>query len=409
MGVPFDRDGMGDLALGREGGHSRRRIVHAADQTGRAVEQTLLAAVAASPNIRLFENHVAIDLLVESRLLGLGRAPAGVETCWGAYVLERETGEVRPFVAAVTVLATGGCGKVYRFTTNPDIATGDGVAMAARAGATVGGLEFVQFHPTCLYHPEARSFLISEAVRGEGAVLRTLDGVAFMEKYDPRKDLAPRDIVARSIDMEMKTRGETHVLLDATHLGAEMMEHHFPHIAATCRKYGIEPLERPIPVVPAAHYMCGGVATDLMGRSDVRRLLAVGEVAMTGLHGANRLASNSLLEAMVFSARATRVAHGLLEGRAGAPPGGMAHPHGGGAGGKSDRRFQLGRGARPDVGLCGHRAHERTPRLGAGSHPADPGRCRTLLPAVSRGSRHDRAAQHHARGGTRHPLRLGAA
>lgn len=310
-GVAFDRNAAGELALGREGGHSRRRIVHAADQTGRAVEQALLAAVAASPNIRLFENHVAVDLLVESRLLSQGKAPAGGETCWGAYVLDRGTGAVHPFVAATTVLATGGCGKVYRYTTNPDVATGDGIAMAARAGATIGNLEFVQFHPTCLYHAEARSFLISEAVRGEGAVLRTLDGEAFMGRYDPRADLAPRDIVARSIDMELKIRGESHVLLDATGLGTDLLNSHFPHIVATCRRYGIDPVTRGIPVVPAAHYMCGGVVTDLAARSDVRRLLAVGEVAMTGLHGANRLASNSLLEALVFAERAAATARDL--------------------------------------------------------------------------------------------------
>lgn len=313
LGVAFDRASSGDLALGREGGHSRRRIVHAADQTGREIERALLAQVASRPNIRIFENHVAVDLLVESRLLGLGRPPSGRETCWGAYVLDVATGEVRPFVAAVTVLATGGCGKVYRFTSNPDIATGDGMAMAYRGGATVGNLEFVQFHPTCLFHPDARSFLISEALRGEGAVLRTLDGHAFMAAYHPRADLAPRDIVARCIDREMKTRGESHVLLDATDLGAARLEDRFPHILATCRRHGIDPAAVPIPVVPAAHYMCGGVVTDAQARSDVGRLLAVGEVAMTGLHGANRLASNSLLEALVFAVRGAGAARELLK------------------------------------------------------------------------------------------------
>jgi L-aspartate oxidase len=314
LGVEFSRSQTGDLALGREGGHSRRRIVHAKDQTGREIERALLAAVAARPNIRMFEDHVAIDLLVESRLLGLGVAPAGQETCWGAYVLDARTGEIRPFVAAVTCLATGGCGKVYRFTTNPDIATGDGLAMAYRAGATVGNLEFVQFHPTCLFHPEARSFLISEAVRGEGALLKTLDGQPFMSRYHPLADLAPRDIVARSIDMEMKTRGESHVLLDATHLGETRLVARFPHIVETCRRFGIDPARTPIPVVPAAHYMCGGVATDIDTATDVVRLLAIGEVALTGLHGANRLASNSLLEALVFGERASVTARGLFAG-----------------------------------------------------------------------------------------------
>lgn len=313
MGVDFSRNEGGDLALGREGGHSRRRIVHASDQTGREIERALLAAVAARPNIRIFEHHLAVDLIIESRLLGLGRPPAGQETCWGVYVYDGRSGLVQPFAAAVTILATGGCGKVYRYTTNPDIATGDGMAMAWRAGATLGNLEFVQFHPTCLYHPDARSFLISEAVRGEGAVLRTLDGTAFMKRYDPRADLAPRDIVARAIDNEMKLRGESHVVLDATGLGDARLAERFPHIVSTCRHHGIDPAVTPIPVVPAAHYMCGGVTTDQQGRTDVARLLAVGEVAHTGLHGANRLASNSLLEALVFAARTAATARPLVQ------------------------------------------------------------------------------------------------
>ncbi len=314
LGVRFSRDEHGDLSLGREGGHTRRRIVHAADQTGREIEQALLRAVAAKSNIRLFENHVAVDLLVESRLLGTGRRPPGEDTCWGAYVLDAATGRIEPFMAAVTCLATGGTGKVYRYTSNPDIATGDGIAMAHRAGAAVGNLEFVQFHPTCLYHPEARSFLVSEAVRGEGAILRTLDGRAFMADHHPKADLAPRDIVARSIDMEMKTRGEPHVHLDATHLGEKKLVERFPHIMATCRRFGIDPAAAPIPVVPAAHYMCGGVVTDLSARTNLKRLLAVGEVSMTGLHGANRLASNSLLEALVFARRGAGTARDLLQG-----------------------------------------------------------------------------------------------
>ena len=314
LGVAFTREGNGSLELGREGGHSRRRIIHAADQTGREIERALLSAVAARPNIRLFENHLALDLIIESRLLGTGRPGPGGETAWGAYVLDEATREVQPFTAAVTVVATGGTGKVYRYTTNPDIATGDGLAMGYRAGATVGNLEFVQFHPTCLFHPEARSFLITEAMRGEGGILRTLDGTPFMPTYDSRADLAPRDIVARAIDHEMKSRGETHVLLDATHFGEARLLDHFPNIMATCRRLGIDPAVEPIPVVPAAHYMCGGLVTDRDARTDIGRLLAVGEVAMTGLHGANRLASNSLLEALVFAGRAAKTARALLPG-----------------------------------------------------------------------------------------------
>jgi L-aspartate oxidase len=304
LGVGFSTGSDGELDLGREGGHSRRRIVHAADRTGSEVERALLAAVAARPNITVLEHFFAVDLILASRMSR--GSDERTEACWGAYVLTPDNAAVIPFEAKATVLASGGCGKVYRYTSNPDIATGDGLAAAFRAGARVSNLEFVQFHPTCLYHPRAPRFLITEALRGEGAVLRTLDGVAFMKDHDSRGDLAPRDIVARAIDDEMKTRGQEHVLLDATALGRTFLQERFPQVMAGCREYGIDPAETPIPVVPAAHYMCGGVRTDLQGATDIPRLYAIGEVAHTGLHGANRLASNSLLEALVFADRASR-------------------------------------------------------------------------------------------------------
>ncbi len=312
MGVEFTRTGDGGLALGREGGHSRRRIVHAADRTGAEVEKALLAAVASRPNIHLLEHHFAVDLIMASRS-SRGASQDG-EACWGAYVLTPDHRSVIPYQAKATVLASGGAGKVYLYTTNPDVATGDGLAMAFRAGARVSNLEFVQFHPTSLYHPHARRFLITEALRGEGAVLRSLDGVEFMKSHDPRGELAPRDIVARAIDREMKTRGHDHVWLDATGLGKRFLEKRFPQVMAGCRAYGIDPAREPIPVVPAAHYMCGGVRTDLHGATDLPRLYAIGEVAHTGLHGANRLASNSLLEALVFADRASRHLRPLLAG-----------------------------------------------------------------------------------------------
>ena len=300
LGVDFDRSGS-RFALGREGGHSRRRIVHVHDFTGREIEQHLLAAVRSHPNIQLLEHQLAVDLILGSRL---GARRAGDDACWGAYVMDGRTSHIRPVTARVTVLATGGCGKVYLYTTNPDVATGDGVAMAYRGGATVESLEFVQFHPTCLYHPSVRSFLISEAIRGEGARLRTLDGRRFMPAYHRLAELAPRDVVARAIDREMKRRGDPHVWLDITHRPARVTRAHFPHIDATLRGVGIDMTREPIPVVPAAHYMCGGVRATLAGRTNLAGLLAVGEVACTGLHGANRLASNSLLEALVAAHRA---------------------------------------------------------------------------------------------------------
>jgi L-aspartate oxidase len=283
--------------LGREGGHSARRIVHAADATGEELVRALLASTRQNPNIELLEQHMAIDLIVPYK-------ETANRLCLGAYVLDKNSDSICSILARATVLATGGAGKVYLYTSNPDVSTGDGVAMAYRRGARVANMEFFQFHPTLLYHPQAKGELISEAVRGEGAILRDGLGRAFMVDYDSARDLAPRDVVARAIDAELKRRGTPCVFLDATHLPASFLLERFPNIARRCAEYGIDMTREPIPVVPGAHYMCGGVVTDEDGRTTMPGLWAIGETACTGLHGANRLASNSLLEGLVFAHRA---------------------------------------------------------------------------------------------------------
>jgi len=302
LGVPFSTEN-GTLHLTREGGHSHRRIVHAADATGAAVQATLTERARVTPGITLFENHMLVDLITDRKLPGAG-VGRGLQRCHGAYVLDVERDEVETFSAPHTVLATGGAGKVYLYTTNPDTATGDGIAAAWRAGCRVANMEFIQFHPTCLYHPHAKSFLISEAVRGEGGRLLLpphLGSHRFMPDHDPRAELAPRDVVARAIDFEMKKHGLDCVHLDISHQSPAFLHAHFPNILARCAELGIDITKEPIPVVPAAHYTCGGVVTDLQGRTDVAGLYAVGEATCTGLHGANRLASNSLVECMVFA------------------------------------------------------------------------------------------------------------
>lgn len=308
-GVPFTKYKEGDPAesfdLHKEGGHRKRRILHADDMTGLAIIQTLSARLKDYSNIKVLEDHIGIDLITSSKMkIKSKKLHADKNRCMGAYVLNTQTQEIFTIQSQVTMLATGGAGKVYLYTSNPDSSSGDGIAMANRAGARIANMEFMQFHPTCLYHPEAKNFLITEALRGEGAVLKTTDGREFMEQYHPMKSLAPRDIVARAIDMEIKRSGADYVHLDARHLGEVALREKFPNIFDRCLKYGINIAQDPIPVVPACHYTCGGVWSDEMARTSIEGLYAIGEVASTGLHGANRLASNSLLEGVVFAHRA---------------------------------------------------------------------------------------------------------
>lgn len=301
QGVNFSSDQTSETGyhLTQEGGHSTRRIIHSGDATGKAVQQALIQKIRSQPNITVLEHHIAIDLIIDDKLSGFAKNQK--KRCVGAYILDKRRDKVLTFAAQNTVLATGGASKVYLYTTNPDTATGDGIAMGWRAGCRVANMEFIQFHPTCLYHPHAKSFLISEAVRGEGGLLKLPNGERFMPWYDQRAELAPRDVVARAIDFEMKKRGLDCVYLDISHKSADFLKEHFPTIYARCLELGIDIIKEPIPVVPAAHYTCGGVITDKHGKTNVSNLYAIGETAHTGLHGANRLASNSLLECLVLA------------------------------------------------------------------------------------------------------------
>ena len=313
LGARFDRIRGAGFDLGKEGGHSKRRILHAHDLTGWEIERTLIEAVHAQDNIEIFEHHMAIDLITRARLDDKVQVGGDQDETLGLYVLNHMTQKVETMVGRVTFMATGGAGKVYLYTSNPDTATGDGVAVAYRAGAKIANMEFFQFHPTCLFHPKAKSFLISETVRGEGGILRLQNGSTFMENYHSLGCLAPRDVVARAIDYEMKKSGDDYVLLDATHLEGYRIRERFPNIYKTCLEFGFDMSREPVPVVPAAHYMCGGLVVDTSGQTNIKRLFASGEVCFSGLHGANRLASNSLLEGLVLSHRAVEKAVALFE------------------------------------------------------------------------------------------------